>query len=112
MLAFLTTDAEVEPQALKRCLKNAVDATFNLISVDGCTSTNDMVLVMANGLSGVKPAEEALEALLTEACGMLASMIVEDGEGASRFVEIKVKGAASASGARTAAMAVADSAPC
>ncbi len=85
MLAFLTTDAEVEPQMLKRCLKNAVDATFNLISVDGCTSTNDMVLAMANGLSGVKPAEEAFEALLTEACGMLASMIVEDGEGAYSF---------------------------
>jgi glutamate N-acetyltransferase/amino-acid N-acetyltransferase len=110
MLAFLTTDAEVEPQALQRCLKNAVDATFNLISVDGCTSTNDMVLVMANGLSGVKPAEEALEQLLTEACGQLASMIVEDGEGATRFVEIKVTGAPSAADARTAAMAVADSA--
>jgi glutamate N-acetyltransferase/amino-acid N-acetyltransferase len=109
MLAFLTTDAEVEPEALKRCLKKAVDATFNLISVDGCTSTNDMVLVMANGLSGTKPDEDEFESVLTRACSSLASMIVEDGEGASRFVEIRVTGAADDSQARTAALAVADS---
>lgn len=109
MLAFLTTDAEVEPRALKRCLKQAVDATFNLISVDGCTSTNDMVVVMANGLSGIKPDEDEFAAVLTRACSSLATMIVEDGEGASRFVEIVVNGAASHEEARTAALAVADS---
>ncbi len=109
MLAFLTTDAVVEAGALERCLRKAVNATFNLISVDGCTSTNDMVLVMANGLSGTAPDEDALEAALTRACASLATMIVEDGEGASRFVEIRVSGAADDAQARTAALAVADS---
>ena len=87
-----------------------MDATFNCISVDGCTSTNDMVLVMANGMSGVKPEPGEFQAVLTQACAELAAMIVKDGEGATCFVEIDVKGAASDADAHAAALAVADSA--
>ncbi len=110
MLCFLTTDAEVAPGQLKDSLKKAVDATFNCISVDGCTSTNDMVLVMANGMSGVKPEPGEFQAVLTQACAELAAMIVKDGEGATCFVEINVKGSASDADAHAAALAVADSA--
>jgi glutamate N-acetyltransferase/amino-acid N-acetyltransferase len=109
MLAFITTDARVETQVLRRCLVEAVDCTFNQITVDGCTSTNDMVVIMANGVSSVEPDEGELGRLLTELCGELAAIIVRDGEGATRFVEVKVTRAASWEEARYAAKAVANS---
>jgi glutamate N-acetyltransferase/amino-acid N-acetyltransferase len=110
MLAFLTTDASLDVEGLRPLLKQAVDRTFNLISVDGCTSTNDMVLLMANGTSGVRPQPDEFGESLTRACAELARMIVRDGEGATRFVEIRVHGAPDARAARQAARAVADSA--
>jgi glutamate N-acetyltransferase/amino-acid N-acetyltransferase len=105
LLGFITTDAAVEKGFLQRALKKAVDASFNLISIDGDTSPNDMVLVMANGLAGkVSPApfERALEQL----CIYLAKRLAGDGEGATRLIEMTVTGAASQLEARAAARAV------
>lgn len=110
MLAFITTDALLDPEGLRPMLKEAVDRTFNLISVDGCNSTNDMVLLMANGMSGLRPRKEEFLERLTQVCADLARLIVRDGEGATRFVEIRVKGAPGIKEARIAARAVADSA--
>ncbi len=109
MLAFLTTDAQVETALLSRALREVVEKTFNRITVDGCTSTNDMVLCMAGGASGYRPSEEELKTCLLEACSRLARAIVLDGEGATRFVTVRVYGAADGGEAKTAAMAVADS---
>ncbi|MDI6829740.1 MAG: bifunctional glutamate N-acetyltransferase/amino-acid acetyltransferase ArgJ [Actinomycetota bacterium] len=109
MLAFLTTDARVDHETLARALRGAVEGTFNRITIDGCTSTNDMVLCMAGGASGYRPDEEELGACLREACSELARDIVLDGEGATRFVTVRVRGAAGEEEARTAAMAVAES---
>jgi glutamate N-acetyltransferase/amino-acid N-acetyltransferase len=110
MLAFITTDAGVEPALLSRALRSAVDRTFNRITIDGCTSTNDMVLVLANGVSGVKLSAEEMEGPLHEACSALARAIVEDGEGATRFIAVRIHGAADGVEAKRAAMTVAESA--
>ncbi len=97
MLAFLSTDAAVEPVLLKEALKEAVERSFNRISVDGETSTNDMVLLLANGLSGVHPGARELRASrfqegLNRVCRDLAFDIVRDGEGATKFVTVRVVG--------------------
>jgi len=115
MLAFVMSDAAVEPGFLQQALKRCVDKSFNAITVDGDTSTNDMVLVMANGAAGgtqitaEAPAapefEQALAAVLID----LAKMIVRDGEGATKLVEVCVRGARDAAQARLAAKAVATS---
>lgn len=115
MLAFVMTDARVEPSLLDAALKEAVDVSFNSITVDGDTSTNDMVLLLANGQAqteeihaGTQVAEEfvrGLRAVLLD----LAKMIVRDGEGATKLVEIRVKGALSDKEARVAARSVATS---
>ncbi len=110
MLAFITTDAEVDPAPLSRALRSAVDRTFNLITIDGCTSTNDMVLVLANGVSGVKLSAEEMEGPLHEACSALARVIVEDGEGATRFITVRIHEAADVAEAKHAAMTIAESA--
>jgi glutamate N-acetyltransferase/amino-acid N-acetyltransferase len=105
LLCFITTDAAVEKAFLQQALKKAVDASFNMISIDGDTSPNDMVLVMANGLAGsVPPApfEQALEQL----CIHLARRLAGDGEGATRLIEMTVIGAVNLAQARTAAKAV------
>jgi glutamate N-acetyltransferase / amino-acid N-acetyltransferase len=98
MLAVLTTDAVIEPEQLQGMLATAVDVSFNRISVDGDTSTNDTVLLLANGASGVAPATEEDAALfsqaLTQLCLHLAHQIVRDGEGATKFVTLHVSGAA------------------
>ncbi|MFW6114067.1 MAG: bifunctional ornithine acetyltransferase/N-acetylglutamate synthase, partial [Actinomycetota bacterium] len=109
MLAFITTDAEVEPSCLKEALRTAVDKSFNLITIDGCTSTNDMVLAMASGASGVRLTKEEIEEPLLQACSRLSRMIVEDGEGATRFIVVRVHQAADGEEARRAALAVAES---
>jgi len=98
MLGFITTDAVIALPALKRALKNAVDESFNKITVDGCQSTNDMVLVMANGLAKNKIIKsgknlDKFTSGLEKVCADLAKMIVADGEGATKFVEVKVIGA-------------------
>ena len=108
MLAVLTTDAAVEPDALRRALAKAVSETFDCLSVDGCRSTNDTVMVLANGRAGTVN-EHALVDALTSVCGSLAEQMAKDAEGATKLVHIKVVGARTAGEARIAARAVANS---
>ena len=111
MLAFLMTDAAVAPAALHKALKTAVDQSFNGISVDGDTSTNDTVLVMASGAAGNEERSDlgSFQNALNKVCRDLAWMIVRDGEGATRVMELEVSGARSEKDARLAAHAVATS---
>jgi glutamate N-acetyltransferase/amino-acid N-acetyltransferase len=115
MLAFITTDADVEQQALDHGLRWAVERSFNSITVDGDTSTNDMVVIMANGQSGNPCLSEEDEefTLFREAllavCTALAKTIARDGEGATKFMEVQIKGAANEGDARRMARAVAGS---
>ncbi len=115
MLCFLTTDAPVRGDFLDAALRQAVDASFNMITVDGDISTNDMVVVLANGLAAGEPldaehpaAEPFCEAL-TLVCTHLAKAICRDGEGATKLIEVRVEGAASEADARRAARGVAGS---
>jgi glutamate N-acetyltransferase/amino-acid N-acetyltransferase len=108
MLAFVMTDAALDPATLQRCLRTAVDQSFNAISVDGDTSTNDCVLLMASGQSG-SPALDAFQKALNAVCRDLAWMIVRDGEGATRVMELEVRGARNDREAKLAAHAVATS---
>ncbi len=111
MLAFVMTDAALPPATLRRTLKIAVDQSFNAISVDGDTSTNDCVLLMANGKAeNAESAESAdFQRALNAVCRELAWMIVRDGEGATRVMELEVRGARNDREARLAAHAVATS---
>ncbi len=112
MLAVVTTDYPLEPGEALPFLRPAVDASFNAISVDGECSTNDTVLLLANGASGIErtPASDAeLSLCLRTVCGELARQIVADGEGATVLAEIAVRGAASDSEARAIAERVATS---
>lgn len=99
MLAYLTTDAVVEQRTLQRALVAAVDSSFNCISVDGDTSTNDTVLCLANGLAGNPVLRAgsteltAFQRLLDDACTSLAMQVCRDGEGATKIVQIRVSGA-------------------
>ena len=98
MLALVTTDARIEPDRLARALGAAVARSFNRISVDGDMSTNDTVLVLASGVSGMSVGDAeaaAFEAARAAGCASLARQIARDGEGATRLVEIAVTGAAS-----------------
>jgi len=98
MLAVLTTDYPLEPGEAVALLRPAVDASFNCISVDGECSTNDAVVLLANGASGVVRSaslDEEFASALGEVCGVLARKIVEDGEGSTVLLEIHVSGAAS-----------------
>ncbi|MFZ5592534.1 MAG: bifunctional glutamate N-acetyltransferase/amino-acid acetyltransferase ArgJ, partial [Bacillota bacterium] len=111
MLCFLTTDAAVPAAFLQQCLRQAVDATFNQISVDGDTSTNDMVVLLANGASGVpiepgSPQADAFQAALQQVCTELAKKIARDGEGATHLIQALVKGAPTLADARRAAKAI------
>ena len=108
MLAVLTTDAEVPPPVLASALRRAVGDTFNELTVDGCTSTNDTVSVLSSGVAG-PVGEEALAEALTEACRRLAFQLAEDAEGTTRVARIVVRGAASDEDARRAARSVASS---
>jgi glutamate N-acetyltransferase / amino-acid N-acetyltransferase len=115
MLAVLTTDAAVDPASLHTMLTHAVDASFNQLSVDGCTSTNDTVIVLASGTAGnklVEPHDAGFHALgdaLRVVCEGLAYQMARDAEGASKQVRVVVRGARSATDARMAARAVATS---
>jgi len=108
LLCFLTTDAAVEKDFLKKALKKAVDVSFNMISIDGDTSPNDMVLIMANGLAGDAPAD-AFQQALEQVCIYLAKSVARDGEGATRLIEVTVGGAATLSEAKSAARTVVSS---
>jgi glutamate N-acetyltransferase/amino-acid N-acetyltransferase len=90
MLGVLVTDATIEPTVLQKMLTRCVDQSFNRISVDGDTSTNDMVLLLANGASQTEPNHEEFEAALDALCRHLAKQIVRDGEGASKFVTLQI----------------------
>jgi glutamate N-acetyltransferase/amino-acid N-acetyltransferase len=115
MLSFLATDAPVELGFLVDCLKQAVDKSFNMVSVDGDTSPNDSVILLANGLSGgetikcdterARLFQEALDAV----CIHLAKSVARDGEGATKLIEVNVSGAASISDARIAARTITSS---
>ncbi len=108
MLAFLTTDAAVEPGPLADLLRAAVADSFNSMSVDGCTSTNDTVVLMASGRAG--PCDPNVVATaVTEACADLATQMAADAEGASRIFQVQVVGARSDGEAHRAARKVADS---
>ncbi len=115
MLAFFVTDASVGHTVLNRALGEAVDASFNRITVDDATSTNDSVFVFANGLSGAprisagSSGYRAFTGLLKELSTELAHMIVRDGEGATKFLEIEVLGAATRADAERAVRAVSGS---
>ena len=109
MLGFVTTDAVIAPELLQQTLKKSVDASFNNITVDGDSSTNDMVLVMASGaveMEGIKEgtsAHIAFQQALTDVCLELAKAIAKDGEGATKLIEVNVSGATSDQQARTIA---------
>jgi len=116
LLVFVTTDVRISPQLLQQALRNASDRSFNRITVDGDTSTNDMVLVLANGLAGNAELCADHDPGFKEFCNALdtvmialSKMIVMDGEGATKFVEIRVVGAHTNNEADTAARAIAHS---
>lgn len=108
MLAVLTTDARTDPGALAQALRAAVRRSFNELSVDGCCSTNDTVIVLASGRAG-EPSTSALTESLTEACESLAEQMAADAEGKTVLARIAVTGAASDAEAATAARKVAQS---
>ncbi|MGH8100310.1 MAG: bifunctional ornithine acetyltransferase/N-acetylglutamate synthase, partial [Chthoniobacterales bacterium] len=112
MLAFITTDAAIEPATLKRALKIAVQQSFNRITVDGDMSTNDSVIALANGLAGNSKFEirnSKFQGALNLVCLELAKMIVRDGEGTSRFVALHICGARNDREAELAARSIANS---
>jgi glutamate N-acetyltransferase/amino-acid N-acetyltransferase len=108
MLAVVTTDAAVDHSDLQRALAHAVSESFDCLSVDGCRSTNDTVLVLANGRAGAVDAH-AFTVGLTAVCSSLAEQMARDAEGATKFVTVRVVGARNTAEARIAARAVADS---
>lgn len=109
MLGFITTDACVGSAALQALLRETADESFNMVTVDGDTSTNDMVTVLANGASGVIPEGEdwaLFSRLFREVCIELAKAIACDGEGATKFLEVKVEGASTVGQARKIAKSI------
>ncbi|GAB4311689.1 MAG: bifunctional ornithine acetyltransferase/N-acetylglutamate synthase [Methanobacteriaceae archaeon] len=104
MLCYLTTDVKATPSQLQEALKKAVDVSFNMLVIDGDESTNDMVVLMANGKSG--HIDQNFQDALEFVCKELAKMMAKDGEGATKYMEVKVKGADKAEDAKKAAKAV------
>ncbi len=115
MLAYVMTDADIDAKALDRAFRYGVERSFNAISVDGCMSTNDTALVLANGVAGNRRIEErgrgfiAFRTMLAEVMTELARDMVRDGEGATKLLEITVEGARTAGEARKMAYAIANS---
>ncbi|KAA6464526.1 bifunctional glutamate N-acetyltransferase/amino-acid acetyltransferase ArgJ [Acidobacteria bacterium AB60] len=111
MLVYILTDAEIEPQTLQSYLNGAIELSFNRISVDGDTSTNDTVLLLASGASGVTigAENEEFRQALTQVCTSLAKQVVGDGEGIGHLVELRIDGAVSDADAVKAAKAIAHS---
>ena len=115
MFAFVTTDATITLPTLRVAVRHAVNQSFNAITVDGEMSTNDLVVVLANGAAGHRPLSAGDGGLgtftraLTHVCETLAKAIVKDGEGASRLITVEIRGAAAAHEAQRAARAIANS---
>ncbi len=115
MLCFITTDAAIEQTLLQKALSTVVETSFNMISIDGDMSTNDMAVVLANGAAGNQLITEENEdysvfcTKLSELCQSLSQEIAADGEGATKFITIQVKNAPSFEDAKTVAMSVAKS---
>ncbi len=115
MLSFLTTDAAIGREALETALRYAADRSFNAVTIDGDTSTNDMAVILANGLAGNRPVHLDLPEwllfrdALTAVCTELAKMIAHDGEGATKFIEVRVLHAEREEDARAIARAIARS---
>jgi len=109
MLAVLTTDAKLAPDLLDQALRHAVNQSFNRISIDGDMSTNDTVLLLANGASGYTPNLAEFTEALTQVCVNLAQQLVRDGEGVTKFVELVVTGARDEADAVRVAKAIANS---
>lgn len=115
LLTYVMTDALIDSKALSTVFHQAINSTFNSISVDGCMSTNDMAIILANGLAGNNPLEKVQARLqhfrdmLTDVLMELCQAVVQDGEGATKFISIMVRGAKSKSEARCAAYAIANS---
>ncbi|WP_069883758.1 bifunctional glutamate N-acetyltransferase/amino-acid acetyltransferase ArgJ [Streptomyces luteocolor] len=107
MLVVLTTDAEVDAPALDSALRGAVRTTFDRVDSDGCMSTNDTVLLLASGASGVAPEQDAFAEAVRAVCLDLARQLVEDAEGASKEIEVEVVGAASEEDAVTVGRSIA-----
>jgi glutamate N-acetyltransferase/amino-acid N-acetyltransferase len=111
MLVYILTDAAIEPAVLSSYLSPAIEVSFNRISVDGDTSTNDTVLLLASGSGGVSvgPGDSAFAAALTQVCTSLAHQVVADGEGITHVIELHIEGAASDADALRVAKAIAHS---
>jgi glutamate N-acetyltransferase/amino-acid N-acetyltransferase len=115
MLSFLVTNAKIETQLLQRMLEKAAEASFNRITIDGETSTNDTVLLLANGKAGHPSLHrmdrdgEIFQSMLSEVCQNLSQSLVKDGEGATKFIEIEVRRARGLEDAKRAAYAIAHS---
>jgi glutamate N-acetyltransferase/amino-acid N-acetyltransferase len=109
MLAVLTTDAVVDADVADDILRDAVRTTFQRVDSDGCLSTNDTVLLMASGASGVRPSQQGLARLVTQVCADLSEQLIEDAEGATKTVAIEVRGAAAENEAVEVGRAVARS---
>ena len=115
LLTYVMTDALIDAKALNTVFHQAIDSTFNTISVDGCMSTNDTAIILANGLAGNNPLERAQARLqrfrdmLSDVLMELSQAIIKDGEGATKFISITVDGAKSRSDARKAAYSIANS---
>jgi glutamate N-acetyltransferase / amino-acid N-acetyltransferase len=107
MLCVLTTDADLSPQELDAALRSATAVTFDRLDTDGCMSTNDTVLLMASGASGIKPDKRDFTLALTDVCADLARQLQLDAEGASKMITIEVVGAASEPDAVTVGRSVA-----
>jgi glutamate N-acetyltransferase/amino-acid N-acetyltransferase len=115
MLSFLATDANFEAPLLQRMLKKAVEESFNRITVDGENSTNDTVLLLANGRAG-HPSSKSMgrdgkifQTMLSQVCKHLAESVIKDGEGATKFIEILIRGARNKEDAKRAAYTIAHS---
>ncbi|KUG24416.1 glutamate n-acetyltransferase / n-acetylglutamate synthase [hydrocarbon metagenome] len=115
LLTYVMTDALIDSKALGTVFHQVINSTFNSISVDGCMSTNDVAIIMANGLAGNNPLEKVQARLqrfrdmLSEVLTELCQAVVKDGEGATKFISIMVEGARSKSDARSVAYAIANS---
>ncbi|MEK7215378.1 MAG: bifunctional glutamate N-acetyltransferase/amino-acid acetyltransferase ArgJ, partial [Chloroflexota bacterium] len=115
LLSFITTDLAVEPHLLQQALKAAADASFNMITIDGDTSTNDTLLLLANGAAGAPeiregtPDAHTFQESLNALCIHLAKMVARDGEGATKLIEVRAEGAQTLADARAAARTVAAS---